>query len=240
MGLQEDGRLSAMDKKLKITRDGPILVSGGLPLYREAIVADANGDPLEWRRVEELEAGESYALCRCGASKNKPFCDGSHISAGFDGTETARRVPYSEMAELYRGPGVDLTDAMELCAVARFCHRAGGIWALVEGSDDPVKKGIAIEEAGNCPSGRLVAWDKEAGKPIEPDFEPSVSITEDPLSGVSGPIWVKGGVPVESADGHVYEVRNRVTLCRCGRSGNKPFCNGAHIRAGFDDGHINE
>jgi len=227
--------MSKLDKRLRITRDGPILVTGGLPLYREAIVADGEGNPLEWKKVEELEAGESYALCRCGASKNKPFCDGSHLSVGFDGSETARRVPYSEMAELYSGPGVDLTDAMELCAVARFCHRAGGTWQLVSESQDPEKKRIAIEEAGNCPSGRLVAWDKETGEAIEPDFEPSVSVTEDPLSGSSGPVWVKGGVRVESADGHVYERRNRVTLCRCGHSSNKPFCNGSHVRARFDD-----
>ncbi len=229
-----------MDKKLKITKDGPIIVTGGLPLYREAIVPDGEGNPLEWKRVEEIEAGDSYALCRCGASKNPPFCDGSHVSAGFDGTETARRIPYQAMAEAYPGPAIDLTDAMELCAAARFCHRAGGTWALVEGSDDPEKKLIAIEEAGNCPSGRLVAWDKETGQPIEPDFEPSVSVTEDPLSGVSGPLWVRGGVTIESADGFVYETRNRVTLCRCGRSASKPFCNGSHVRASFDDGHIED
>jgi CDGSH-type Zn-finger protein len=47
---------------------------------------------------------------------------------------------------------------------------------------------------------------------------------------------VKGGVPVESADGTVYEVRNRVTLCRCGKSTNKPFCDGTHIDVNFKDG----
>ncbi|MCJ7713336.1 CDGSH iron-sulfur domain-containing protein, partial [Candidatus Bathyarchaeota archaeon] len=53
---------------------------------------------------------------------------------------------------------------------------------------------------------------------------------------VSGPIWVKGGVIVESSDGTSYEVRNRQTLCRCGKSENKPFCDGTHIKAGFNDG----
>jgi CDGSH-type Zn-finger protein len=229
-----------MDKKLKITKNGPILISGGLPLYRETIVPDIEGEPLEWKKVEEIQAGEQYALCRCGFSKNSPFCDGSHIRIEFDGSETARVVGYREMAANYAGLGIDLTDAEELCAVARFCHRAGGTWGLVEESDNPEKKEIAIEEARNCPSGRLVVWEKEKGRPIESSFEPSISVTEDPLSGVSGPIWVKGGVPVESEDGHVYETRNRVTLCRCGRSANKPFCNGGHVRAGFDDGHIND
>jgi len=51
-----------------------------------------------------------------------------------------------------------------------------------------------------------------------------------------GPIWVKGGVPVESADASVFENRNRVTLCRCGGSKNKPFCDGTHLKDRFNDG----
>jgi CDGSH-type Zn-finger protein len=39
---------------------------------------------------------------------------------------------------------------------------------------------------------------------------------------------VRGGITIESADGVPYEVRNRVTLCRCGRSDNKPFCDASH------------
>jgi CDGSH-type Zn-finger protein len=226
--------------KVQISKDGPIIVSGGLPLYREKSVPDDGGDPLEWKKVEEFPAGETYSLCRCGVSKQKPFCDGTHVEKGFDGSETAKRQDYNEMAEKILGPEVDLTDAEELCAQARFCHRASGTWKLVEESNDPEKSKIAIEQAGNCSSGRLVICNKDTGMPIEPVFEPSVSVTEDPLSGTSGPIWVKGGVPIESSDGYIYETRNRVTLCRCDKSKNKPFCNGSHIKAGFDDGHINE
>jgi CDGSH-type Zn-finger protein len=53
---------------------------------------------------------------------------------------------------------------------------------------------------------------------------------------VSGPIWAKGGITVEAADGFQYEVRNRVTLCRCGASKNKPFCDGTHCSIKFNDG----
>ena len=52
---------------------------------------------------------------------------------------------------------------------------------------------------------------------------------------MSGPIWVRGGITVESADGREYEVRNRVTLCRCGQSSNKPFCDGSHVECSFHD-----
>jgi CDGSH-type Zn-finger protein len=131
-----------------------------------------------------------------------------------------------------------LTDAEELCATARFCHRAGGTWKLVKNSDDLESKEIAITEACDCPSGRLVAWDKKSGKAIEPEFQPSIGLVEDPEKRVSGPIWVKGVVPIESSSAQKYEIRNRVTLCRCGASENKPFCDGRHIDIEFDDGHF--
>ena len=67
------------------------------------------------------------------------------------------------------------------------------------------------------------------GEAIEPDLEKSIVVIEYPPRGEHGPLWVRGGIPVVSADGEPYEVRNRVTLCRCGKSENKPFCDGSHI-----------
>ena len=131
-----------------------------------------------------------------------------------------------------------MIDAEELCAKARFCHRAGNTWNLTEKSDDSKSKEIAIQEACDCPSGRLVAWDKNTKKAIEPKFEPSISLTEAPYRKISGPLWVKGGIPLEGADGTEYEVRNRMTICRCGKSTNKPFCDGTHFSTGFKDGDL--
>jgi CDGSH-type Zn-finger protein len=82
----------------------------------------------------------------------------------------------------------------------------------------------------------LVAWDRRTREPHEPDLRPSIGLVEDPAAGVSGPLWVKGGISIVSADGVEYEARNRVTLCRCGASQNKPFCDGTHASIGFDDG----
>jgi hypothetical protein len=86
-----------------------------------------------------------------------------------------------------------------------------------------------------CPAGRLVAWDRETNVALEPTFEPSIGLVEDPSRGLAGPLWVRGGIPIVSADGEDYEIRNRVTLCRCGASGNKPFCDGNHVKIGFTD-----
>jgi len=50
-----------------------------------------------------------------------------------------------------------------------------------------------------------------------------------------GGIWLRGGIAVTAADGTPYPVRNRVVLCRCGASSNKPFCDGSHATIGFAD-----
>ncbi|HPS28506.1 MAG TPA: CDGSH iron-sulfur domain-containing protein [Candidatus Paceibacterota bacterium] len=224
-------------RKIKITKDGPYVVSGNIPLDKETILTDEKGCSYKWEKGEKYPQQENYSLCRCGQSKHKPYCDGSHASVHFDGTETASTKPYNELAQTIEGPGLDLKDVRELCASARFCDREEGAWALTqEFSGDPEAKKLAIEECGNCPSGRLVAIDKETGQPIEPKFEPSISLVEDPEAKVSGPLWVKGGIKVESARGENYESRNRVTLCRCGKSHNKPYCDGSHIKVKFNDG----
>jgi CDGSH-type Zn-finger protein len=63
---------------------------------------------------------------------------------------------------------------------------------------------------------------------VEPQLEKSIGLIEDPSKGVDGPFWVRGGIPVYSAEWELYEIRNRMTLCRCGKSANKPFCDSSH------------
>jgi CDGSH-type Zn-finger protein len=224
-----------MAKNIKVSKHGPYLVSGDIPLDKAQIIGDATGTPAKWEFGEKYSHQANYALCRCGLSNNKPFCDGTHNEANFDGTETANRQPCLAQSETTRGPDLDLTDAEPLCAVARFCHRGGDTWTLTEHSDDPKSKELAIQEAGDCPSGRLTAWEKNSGKPLEPKLEPSISVVEDTVQKVSGPLWVKGGIQVEAVDGFQYEIRNRGTLCRCGQSSNKPFCDGTHVKINFHE-----
>jgi len=215
-------------QRVAITKNGPFLVSGGLPLSEQWIVVNKEGESLEYREGTKYATSAEYALCRCGQSNNKPFCDGSHAKCSFDGTETASRQPYAEQAEVIEGQAMLLTDVQNLCAFARFCDPKGRVWNLVQQPDSPETRQLVKHEAGHCPAGRLIAWDKKSGKAFEPEFEPSIALIEDTAKKVSGPIWVRGGVPIVSADGETYEVRNRATLCRCGRSSNKPFCDGSH------------
>lgn len=221
--------------KVVITKDGPYLVSGRVPLSKQIIGANAKGESEKWEQGESYPEQEKYALCRCGHSKNKPFCDGSHAKVHFDGTETASRAAHERQAKVFDGPTAQLTDTESLCAFARFCDPHGQVWSQVEGTDDAKVRENFVRQTGDCPSGRLVAYDKRTGKPVEPKWPVSIGLVEDPAQDCSGPIWLRGGIPVVSADGEEYEVRNRVTLCRCGGSKNKPFCDGTHASIKFRD-----
>ncbi len=221
-------RRKAAAYKVKVSRNGPYLVTGGVPLSEQIINVDDKGDCHGWKEGKKYPARDTYALCRCGQSKTPPFCDGTHTRIGFDGTEVSSRKQYLDIALEKGGPDLRLTDAEVFCSEARFCQRAGGVWDLARQSGDPEARQKAIEEACDCPSGRLVAWDDD-GKAIEPDLQPSIGLIEDAPAGKMGPVWVRGGIPIESADGTTYEIRNRVTLCRCGKSRNQPFCDGRHL-----------
>jgi CDGSH-type Zn-finger protein len=220
--------------KITVTKDGPYLVEGAVPMARQSIVADAQGDSREWLEGELFEAKETCALCRCGQSATKPYCDGSHVRVRFDGTETASLAPYAERATKQVGPSLTLTDARPLCAYARFCDVTGQVWNLVEKEGSEAAE-MTAREAGLCPSGRLGVRDHQADTDIEPEFTPSIGIVADPAHGLAGPIWVRGGIAVILADGEAYEVRNRITLCRCGDSANKPFCDASHASIGFTE-----
>ncbi|VVB82498.1 Iron-binding zinc finger CDGSH type [uncultured archaeon] len=223
------------ENKIIVSENGPYLVSGDLPLTKEIIVHDNEGISTKWKKGKSFANQGNCALCRCGASKIKPFCDGTHKRIKFDGTETASNEKFSEQANETNGPELILKDAESFCSAAGFCHRAGGTWELTENSDNPNSKKTAIQEACDCPSGRLVIYDKKTGKAIEPNFKPSISLIENPGAECSGGIWVKGKIPIESYNGKKYEIRNRVTLCRCGKSQNKPFCDGTHVEVGWKD-----
>src|SRR5262249_49575040 len=161
-------------------------------------------------------------------SANKPFCDSSHETNGFKSDDHAN-VPFDELnPEEIEGPVLVLKDAEYLCAFARFCDADGGIWDRAADAEDEASAVSVIDQAAKCPGGRMVIWTKEPSAAVEPVLEPSIGIVEDPQNSIGGPVWVRGGIPVVHESGHAYEVRNRVTLCRCGASTHKPFCDGSH------------
>ena len=212
---------------IKIRPDGPYLVTGVDALRRTGIELDEDGRPRTWRDGGEIEHRDVYALCRCGASDKKPFCDGSHSEVGFDGTETADRGPIADRRRVYGSGDTRLGDDKSLCWHAGFCVRAHTkAWDLASGGDGADGELLA-EMVHSCPSGRLELI--RDGEVVEREYDRRIDVVDD------GPLWVRGGVPIETADGAALEVRNRVSLCRCGASRNKPFCDGAHVEANFRD-----
>lgn len=220
---------------IKVSKDGPYLVFGDVKIASQEIIADENGVCFEYGEEKYFEVKtppvSPVPLCRCGKTKNTPFCDGSHVSNGFDGTETASFEPIQNGCVVYEGPKFTLKDNEAYCALARFCDANGSVWDLVYKDDEKSAEDLK-REVKLCPSGRLMLFDKD-GNNLEEELEKSISVLEDGGLKISGPIWVKGGIRVESEDGKSYEVRNRQTLCRCGHSKNKPFCDCTHKHIKF-------
>lgn len=218
-----------------VSKNGPYLVSGVVPMSKMVIDSNRKGESETWQSERSYPSKAQMALCRCGHSSSKPYCDGTHAKIGFDGTETASREPYLTQAEELDGPVYRLTDVESLCAFARFCDPNGQVWNQVAQTDDPQVAENFIRQVNDCPSGRLVAWRADTQQPVETALPISIGLIEDPVEQSSGPIWLRGGIQVIAADGFHYEVRNRVTLCRCGESSNKPYCDGTHASIKFQD-----
>ncbi len=226
-------------KKIKIIKDGPYLVSGGVPLS-ELVITNSNGSNV-YTKGREIKTDGDYALCRCGHSKDKPFCDGSHRTAHFSGKTTAAKESFSEQAVKYTGENIILEDVENLCAFARFCHhQKQNVWDLTEYSNNRADEELAVKLACDCPAGRLVMYDKQSGQAIEPTYDESIVVLQDLSGDCSGPLWVRGGVAIEDEDGNILGKRNRVTLCRCGESQNKPFCDTTHSGIKFKDDYFKQ
>ncbi len=220
---------------IEVTADGPYIVKGSPPLHIQVIMSNSEGRSWTYRQGKSFPVKSGTALCRCGQSRNKPFCDGSHATANVDLTETATFAPMLEGATEIDGPRHSLTDNEAYCAFARFCDNGERIWNEVQiPGDEHVK--LSIYMAHQCPAGRLIIWDRSTGEPVESPLPATLSLLQDPANSVSGPLVLRGGIRVQSASGQSYEIRNRQALCRCGASSNKPFCDGSHASIGFRDG----
>ncbi|MCZ3385657.1 MAG: CDGSH iron-sulfur domain-containing protein [Actinomycetia bacterium] len=210
------------------TPNGPFHVKGIRRIVWREVVETLGGEPIAWReRGVVAEADQEYWLCRCGQSANKPFCDNSHRTAGFNAVDAADPGPRSERKKDHGAGQVTLEDDRGLCVNTGFCgNKITNAWKLAARDDlDTAGATQLIAMTEHCPSGaistRVAAGDLESTRPTEVVLIPD------------GPLWVTGGVTVERSDGVQLETRNRVTLCRCGASKNKPLCDGSHIETGF-------
>jgi CDGSH-type Zn-finger protein len=219
-------------KKIVVQPDGPYLVEGDIPLVRKTQVVSEYGEPLTWQKEGEIKTEPGYCLCRCGHSKEKPFCDGTHNEIGFDGTEDAdTHTTVERQMVIPGGTHIVVKRDFALCMASGFCGlRDTNVDELTPKTDDPQTRSLVMAMIERCPSGSYVYSIEKDGPDIEPDLPQEIAVsTEITSTGpIEGPLWVTGNIPVERADGQPFETRNRVTLCSCGRSHSKPLCDGTH------------
>ena len=217
-------------QRIEVTDNGPYLVYGRVPVTRRRPVISEHQEPLTWQTTDHLRTGDQIALCRCGGSSHKPYCDGTHQTNGFDGTESAATDSYDERARTYQGTGITVRDDRSICEHAGFCgNRTSNVWKMVKETSDSIVRSQVMAMIEHCPSGALTYRIPDDDRDVEPGFGTGIAVTSD------GPYFVSGGLAVTRADGQPIESRNRMTLCRCGQSAHKPLCDGSHKETDFRD-----
>jgi len=178
---------------------------------------------------EQLPCQPVMALCRCGGSANKPFCDGTHKKIGFSGAKLADGA--ADRRDSYRGTNITILDNRAICAHAGRC--SDGLAAVFKyGSEpwiDPDAAAVEaiIETIRKCPSGAL-SYSLDNVEPQPPQREPAITVSRN------GPYEVAGARLSGESQGEGASIEH-FTLCRCGGSKNKPFCDGTHDSIGFGD-----
>ena len=215
-----------LDQRIQVAKNGPYLVTNARNLY------DWLGQPLPVR--------PQMALCRCGGSRIKPFCDGTHASIGFTDAKDPNRVP--DRLDTYVGQQVTILDNRGTCQHSGFCtDRLATVFRL--GKEPFVtpsggRMDEIIRAVRDCPSGALSYAIDGVEARDEVDYhakrQPMIEVSKD------GPYRITGAIPLVDAEGadvarNEGASREHYALCRCGHSQNKPFCSGMHWYVDFHD-----
>lgn len=216
---------AGLETKIQVAGDGPYLVTNARNLR-------------DWLG-EFLPVRPQMALCRCGNSKIKPLCDGTHARIGFTDAKDPKRVP--DRLDTYVGQQVTVLDNRGTCQHSGYCtdrlasvfHVAGEPFVTPSGG----RMDEIIHAVRDCPSGALsYAIDGHKARD-QVDHgntrEPAIEVSKD------GPYRVTGGIALSDGAGNVPRnqgaSREHYALCRCGHSLNKPFCSGMHWTIEFRD-----
>jgi CDGSH-type Zn-finger protein len=207
------------------------------PLYlindREAKVVEN----LVNSKGEKLSNIQGIALCRCGASKNKPFCDGTHSVIGFsskNNEDNDNKEINSKKRKSYVSKKITIHDNRKICSHAAECiNNLPSVFRLNQrpwiDPDQETATEKIIETIRKCPSGAL-SYSIDGIEYRDHDGKPLVKVSKDGPYVVSGRIELIG--EAEFPDDVSTE---HYTLCRCGASSNKPFCDGSHSTINFKD-----
>lgn len=206
------------DKKIIASKNGPFIAKN------IDILIDGKGKSIDTRYT--------MALCRCGRSKRQPFCDGSH-NDGFMDVKFENRC--MDRVDVYKGKRITVYDNRGVCSHHRFCvemlpsvfKRGERMWI----HPDEAEPEEIIKICELCPSGALSYGfedNERINKGVSEDDK--ITIADEDKHGKNGPYEVNGNIMLVTDDGEKPESENHYTLCRCGRSKNKPFCDGTHLK----------
>ena len=201
--------------KLTLSEDGPYIVEGDFRLL------DTKKKP--------VQTAETAELCRCGKSGTSPLCDRESCDTDFgvDGDGAPPRW------QRYKGTNIDVSYSARICIHDGACtFEAPEVfdprkrpWADPKDSD---AEGIAAI-VRRCTSGALI-YNRLDGKPQEQPEQPgTIRATRD------GPFYLSGQIEIVTATGEKLFHGPRASLCRCGASRNKPFCDENHNMVQFKD-----
>jgi len=202
--------------EITFTKTTPYRVSGLENFY------DSNGEKLPTKSV--------LVLCRCGESKKKPLCDGSHNAKGIDGEKKKGRL--KDKVHHFKGQEITINDNRCVCSHDRSCvkhspsvfRKGRRPWVDPNGASaeeiiDTIKK---------CPSGAL-SYTIDNITYTELDREPAIKVAKN------GPLEITGGIELKDDMNSKPQSAEHYTLCRCGGSKNHPFCDGSHRKNDFND-----
>lgn len=185
---------------------------------------------LQNSKGDEISTTDVMALCRCGGSLRKPFCDGTHAKIGFSGTKLTDGR--SNQRENYYGRGIAVHDNRGICSHSGFC--TANLPTVFKLGEEPWidPDGAEVEEiidtVRKCPSGAL-SYTHNNVEAREQDREPIINVSRN------GPYYVTGGIELKDEPMGEGALKEHYALCRCGGSKNKPFCDGTHWHLKFRD-----
>ncbi|MEX3007383.1 CDGSH iron-sulfur domain-containing protein [Hoeflea sp. TYP-13] len=204
----------------------------------KVIIEQRENGPLVVKNLSDLrladgtaaEAKPVMALCRCGGSQNKPFCDGTHKNIGFE--SAGSDVAAKDKVRAYEGKDVTVYYNMLLCSHAGECgRRAAAVFNPKQKPwiqpDNGTREDIH-EVMQACPSGALRYSETGGRAELVANGDVCITVEKD------GPYRVSN-VPVEAGYWAQGQSEKKYVLCRCGKSGNKPFCDGTHRDEGWSD-----
>ena len=186
-------------------------------------------DRLTNAKGERLATRPVTALCRCGGSGNKPYCDGTHKNNGF--SDAWLSDGRNDRRTSYPGRRITIHDNRAICAHAGYCTE--GLASVFSSEREPWidPDGASVDEivatVRKCPSGALSYSIDGVEQDVGPR-DPEIAATEN------GPYAVTGGIELRGAQFGDGASREHFTLCRCGASRNKPFCDGSHWDIKFE------